>query len=92
MKQDIAIPLSGTYKAVYSGLVYTKAKGCSLLAREFSRKSTRNKPLKSDVLACKFADSLENSRTMSILPDTQQVTIPEFGACLLFTSYNLFCI
>ena len=30
MMQDIASPLFGTYKAVNSSLVYTKAEGCSL--------------------------------------------------------------
>ena len=43
MKQDIASPLSGTYKAVNSSLVYTIAEVCCLLTCEFSRKSTRNK-------------------------------------------------
>lgn len=82
MKQDIASPLSGTYKAVNSSLIYTKAEGCCLCAPEFSRKFRRNKPLKSDFPACKLADFLENTEVFSMLPDTQQVTTPEFSACL----------
>ena len=92
VKQDIASPLSGTYKAVNSNLVYTKAEGCSLVTREFSRKSTRNKPLNSDFPACKLSDFLKNSRNLSMLPDTQQVTTPEFSACLLLEIFNLSCI
>lgn len=85
MKQDIASPLSGTYKAVNSSLVYTKAEGCCLCVLEFSRKSARNKPLNSDFPACKLSDYLENPRTMSMFPDIQQFTIPEFEACLLLS-------
>lgn len=83
MKQNIASPLSGAYKAVNSGLVYTKAEECSLVVCEFSRKFTRNKPLNSDFPAGKLSDFLENSRAMSMFPDTQQVMMPEFSACLL---------
>ena len=83
MKHDIESPLSGTYKAVSSCLVYTKTEGYNLVVREFSRKSTRNKPLKSDFTAFKLFDFLENPRTMLILPDTQQVTTYEFAVCLL---------
>lgn len=93
MKQDTASPLSGTYKAVNSGLVYTNAEGYCLFAREFSRKSRRNKPLKSDFPAFKLSDYLENSRALSISPDTQQVTSQEFSACLLLeTTRFLFFI
>ena len=89
MKQDIASPLSGTYKAANSSLVYTKAEGCSLFALEFSRKSRRNKPLKSNFTACKLSDFLENSRALSISPDTQQVTELESSACLLSKESHL---
>lgn len=80
MKQDIASPFSGSYKAVNSCLVYTKAEGFSLLAYE----STRNKPLKSDFPAFKLSFFLENSRARFMLTDTQQVTMPDFNAFLLF--------
>lgn len=83
MKQDISSPLFGTYKAVNSSLVFTKAEGCSLFAREFSRTSTRNKPVKSDFPIFKLSDFLENSRALSMLLDSQQIKTPEFGACLL---------
>lgn len=83
MKQDMASPLSGTYKAVNFSLIYSNAEGYCLFALEFSRKFRRNKPLKSDFPAFKLSDYLENSRTLSMLPDTQQVTTLEFGACLL---------
>lgn len=82
IKQNIASSVSGTYKAVNSSLVYTKAEGCSLLAREFSGKSTRNKPAKSDFHACKLSDFIENPRPLSMLLDTRKVTISEFNACL----------
>ena len=91
MKQDIASPLSGTYKAVNSSLVYTIAEGCSLVVREFSRESTRNKPLKSDFPACKLSDFLENSRAISILPDTQQVTTLKYSGCLLSERSIKYC-
>lgn len=83
MKQDIASPLSGTYKAVNSSLVYTNAEGCCLFSLEFSRKFRRNKPLNSDFTACKLSDFLENTKALSMLTDTQQVTTLEFSACLL---------
>lgn len=88
MKQDIASLLLGTYKAINSSLVYNKAEACSLFALEFSRKSTRNKAVKSDFTACKLLNSLENSRALSMLSDTQQITTLEFSACLLPTTNN----
>ena len=83
MKQDIASPLFGTYKAVNSSLIYSNAEEYCLFALEFSRKFRRNKPANSDFPACKLSDYLENSRTFSILHDTQHVTELEFEACLL---------
>ena len=88
MKQDIANPLSGTYKVVNSSLVYTNAEGCCLFALGFSRKFRRNKPVNSDFTAFKLSVFLENSRALSMLPDTQQVTTLEFGACLLHATPN----
>lgn len=73
MKQEIVSPLSRTYKPVNSSLVYTKAEGCSLSAREFSRKSMRNKPVKSDFPVFKLFDSLENSKVQSMLLDIQRL-------------------
>lgn len=87
MKQDIASPLSGTYKAVNSSLVYTRAEGCCLFALGFSRKFRRNKPVNSDFPAFKLSDFLENSRVLPMLHDTQQVTTPEFSACSLLERY-----
>lgn len=77
MKQDISSLLLGTYKAINSSLVYNKAEACSMFALEFSRKSTRNKAVKSDFTACDLSNSRENFRHTFMFPVNQQVT--EFG-------------
>lgn len=90
MKQDIASPLSGTYKSVNSSLVYTKAEGCCLFARKFSRKFRRNKPANSDFTACILSDFPKNSSTLSMFLDTQKVTTPEFSAFLLLSTCSYY--
>ena len=91
MKQDIASPLSGTYKAVNSSLVYTRAEGCCLFALGFSRKFRRNKPVNSDFPAFKLSDFLENSRVLPMLHDTQQVTTLKYSGCLLSERSIKYC-
>ena len=68
MKQDIASPLFGTYKAVNSSLVYTKAGGFCIVVREFSRKSTSNKPYSFyGLYVSKFKDLEYMNRVLFIL-------------------------